>query len=147
MDESDKRIINHLQGGFPLSERPYRDAAGALGVGEVDLMGRLRRLLDRGVLSRFGPLYDADKIGGASCLCALTAPAERFEAIAAEVNNHCEVAHNYERAHALNMWFVLAVERPERIGQVIAEIEKATGARVLAFPKIEEYFVGFKIEV
>lgn len=147
MDEIDKRIINGLQGGFPLTERPYRDAAGTLGLGEADLMARLCGLLDRGVLSRFGPLYDADKMGGASCLCALTAPPDRFEAIAAQVNAHGEVAHNYERAHALNMWFVLAVDRPERIGEVVAEIEQETGARVLTFPKIEEYFVGFRVEV
>jgi DNA-binding Lrp family transcriptional regulator len=147
MDEIDKRIINGLQGGFPLTERPYRDAAGTLGLGEADLTARLRGLLDRGVLSRFGPLYDADKMGGASCLCALTAPPDRLEAIAAQVNAHCEVAHNYERAHALNMWFVLAVDRPERIGEVVAEIEQETGARVLTFPKIEEYFVGFRVEV
>jgi DNA-binding Lrp family transcriptional regulator len=147
MDEIDKRIINGLQGGFPLSERPYRDAADMLGIAEGDLIARLRKLLDQGVISRFGPMYDAGRIGGASCLCAMAAPPERFEAIAAQVNGHGEVAHNYERAHALNMWFVLAVERPERVEEVVAEIEKETGARVLTFPKIEEFFVGFRVDV
>jgi len=109
MDEIDKRIINGLQGGFPLSERPYRDAARVLGIAEGDLIRRLSNLIDQGVLSRFGPMYDAERMGGAFCLCAMAAPAERFEEIAARVNAHCEVGHNYERAHALNMWFVLAV--------------------------------------
>jgi DNA-binding Lrp family transcriptional regulator len=146
MDDTDKRIINALQGGFPLSERPYRGAAGMLGLAEDDLIERLRRLLDERVLSRFGPMYDAGRIGGASCLCALAAPPERFEAIAAQVNSHREVAHNYERDHALNMWFVLAADRPERINEVVAEIEKETGTRILTFPKIEEFFIGFKVE-
>jgi DNA-binding Lrp family transcriptional regulator len=147
MDEIDKRIVNRLQGGFPLTERPYRGAGRTLGIGERDLIERLGGLLGQGILSRFGPLYDAARIGGASCLCALTAPPARFEAIAALVNAHCEVAHNYERAHPVNMWFVLAVDRPERIDRVVAEIERETGVPVLTFPKIEEYFIGFQVEV
>ena len=146
MDEIDKRIVNGLQGGFPLGERPYRDAARVLGMAEADLIARLSRLLDQGVLSRFGPMYDAERMGGASCLCAMTVPAERFEEIAARVNAHHEVAHNYERAHALNMWFVLAVDRRERVDEVVAEIEKETEAKVLTFPKLDEFFVGLRIE-
>jgi DNA-binding Lrp family transcriptional regulator len=146
MDEIDKRIINGLQGGFPLSERPYLDAARVLGIAEGDLIRRLSNLIDLGVLSRFGPMYDAERMGGAFCLCAMAAPAERFEEIAARVNAHCEVAHNYERAHAFNMWFVLAVDRPERVEEVIAEIEKETRTRVLTFPKLDEFFVGLRIE-
>ncbi len=147
MHEVDKRIINGLQGGFPLSERPYRDAGQMLGIGEGDLIARLRSLLDRGALSRFGPMYDVERIGGASCLCAMAAPAERFEAIAAQVNRHCEVAHNYERAHTLNMWFVLTTDRPERIDRVVAEIEKETNTPVLTFPKLDEFFVGLRVDV
>ena len=146
MDDIDKRIINGLQGGFPLGERPYRDTARRFGIAETDLISRLSNLIDRGVLSRFGPMYDAERMGGAFCLCAMTAPAERFQEIAARVNAPPEVAHNYERDHALNMWFVLAVERRERVDEVVAEIEKEASARVLTFPKLDEYFVGLRIE-
>jgi DNA-binding Lrp family transcriptional regulator len=146
MDEVDKRIVNGLQGGFPLSERPYREAAEELGIAEEDLIARLDGLLEQGMLTRFGPMYDADRLGGEFCLCAMAVPAERFDAVAEQVNGHCEVAHNYERAHALNMWFVLAVDRAERIGEVIAEIERETGLPVLALPKIEEFFVGLRVE-
>jgi DNA-binding Lrp family transcriptional regulator len=147
MDNVDKRIINDLQVGFPLSERPYRDAARMLGIAEGDLIARLGRLLDQGALSRFGPMYNAERIGGAVCLCAMAAPADRFEALAAQVNNHLEVAHNYERAHAINMWFVLAVDRPERIDEVVAEIEGEANTPVLTFPKLEEFFIGFRVEM
>jgi DNA-binding Lrp family transcriptional regulator len=146
MDDIDRRIINGLQGGFPLTERPYRDAAAALGLGEADLIARLARLLDGGILSRFGPMYDAGRIGGATCLCAMAVPPERLDAVAALVNRHREVAHNYERVHALNMWFVLAVDRPERVDEVAAEIEEETGMPVLTFPKLAEFFVGLRIE-
>lgn len=146
MDEIDKRIINGLQGGFPLSERPYRDAGAAFGIAETDLITRLSRLIDQGAVSRFGPMYDAERMGGAFCLCAMAVPAESFEEVAARVNAHCEVAHNYERAHALNMWFVLAVEGREQINQAVDRIESETGGRVLTFPKLDEFFIGLKIE-
>lgn len=146
MDEIDKRIINALQGGFPLTERPYRDAGAALGVAEADLIGRLSGLIDQGKVSRFGPMYDAERMGGAFCLCAMAVPAERFEEVAARVNAHEEVAHNYERLHALNMWFVLAVERRDQVDRVAAEIESEVGLRVLTFPKLDEFFIGLKVE-
>jgi hypothetical protein len=55
------------------------------------------------------------------------------------------VAHNYERTHELNMWFVVATERPERIGGVLREIEAATGLPVLDLPKLEEYFLQLRL--
>ena len=57
-----------------------------------------------------------------------------------------EVAHNYEREHAFNMWFVLATETPERIHEVIAAIERATGYKVYNLPKLEEFYVGLRFE-
>ncbi|HRK95466.1 MAG TPA: Lrp/AsnC family transcriptional regulator, partial [Rhodospirillales bacterium] len=92
-------------------------------------------------LTRFGPMFDADRLGGRAILAALEAPAEDFERIATLVNAHPEVAHNYERQHALNMWFVIAAERPEQIEAVIAAIEGETGQRVYAMPKEHEFFV------
>src|SRR5690242_14081365 len=122
MDEIDRRILDTLQGGFPLTERPYADAAAALGLDEATLLARLRALLEARVLSRFGPLWNAERLGGAVTLAAMQVPAERFETVAALVNAHPEVAHNYARGHTLNMWFVIAAERPERIAEVIAAI-------------------------
>jgi DNA-binding Lrp family transcriptional regulator len=146
MDDLDRRIINNLQGGFPVSERPFLEAAQTLGIGERDLIDRLERLTEVGVLSRFGPMYHAERLGGGLTLAALAAPPERFDEVAALVNAHPEVAHNYERDHALNMWFVIATERPEDIGRVLAEISAETGLVVHDMPKLEEFFVGLRFE-
>lgn len=145
MDAVDKRILNVLQGEFPLSERPYADAAGRLGLNEAELIQRLQRLLATGVLSRFGPMYHAERLGGALTLAAMKVPPDDFDRVAAIVNAFPEVAHNYARDHAFNMWFVLATETRERIADVIAEIERATGYRVHDFPKLEEFYVGLRL--
>lgn len=146
MDAIDRRIINALQGGFPIGPRPYAEAAKAIGIGEDALVERLGKLLADGKLSRFGPLYHAERIGGALTLAAIAVPEEDFERVAGIVNALPAVAHNYARDHALNMWFVLATERPEQISRTIAEIERATGYEVVDMPKIEEFFVGMRVE-
>lgn len=146
MDTVDRAIINAYQGGFPVTSRPYRDAASAIGIGEDELIQRIGRLLETGVLSRFGPMYHAEKLGGGLTLAAMAVPEADFDTVAAIVNAFPEVAHNYARQHHLNMWFVLATETPERIAEVIAEIERATGLPVFDMPKEREFFVGLRFE-
>ena len=73
-------------------------------------------------------------------------PAEDFERVVGIVNGFSEVAHNYQREHAFNMWFVLATERPERVGEVIGDIERATGLKVHNLPKLGEFYVGLRFE-
>ena len=146
MDATDRRIINALQGGFPLSHRPYAEVANYLGLSEQALIERLDNLLKQRVLSRFGPLYDAERLGGAVTLAAMAVPAERFEEVAESVNAFPEVAHNYARDHRLNMWFVVACDTPGRIAEVLAEIEDATGLAVLDLPKEEEFFLELKLQ-
>ena len=147
MDNQDRTIINELQRGFPISERPYAEVAVRLGIAESDLLARLERLLDEGLLSRFGPMYHAERLGGALTLAALRVPAAEFDAVAALVNAPPEVAHNYAREHEFNMWFVLGTETPARIAKVIDEIESETGLKVYNMPKLEEFFVGLHFEV
>ena len=146
MDDLDKKIINHLQIGFPISESPYQQVADELEISEALLLQRLQALLDNGVLSRFGPLYHAEQMGGALTLAAVKVPVARFEEVAEVINAFPEVAHNYAREHELNMWFVIATEKPQRLQQVIVEIEQQIGLQVYNMPKINEYFVGLKLE-
>lgn len=146
-DPTDRAIINELQGNFPLTRRPFRDAGSALDLSEDELISRISHLVETGHLSRFGPLWNAERLGGEVCLAAMAVPRDRFEAVADQVNAHPEVAHNYERTHALNMWFVVSADRVERIAEVMAEIEAETGLKVHAMPKTREFFVGFRVEV
>lgn len=147
MDELDRAIINSLQGGLPVCERPYLEAARRIGMAEDELLARLSRLLDERVLTRIGPMYQIEKMGGAFTLAALHAPDGEFDRIAEKVNGLPEVAHNYERDHALNMWFVIATESPAGIDRVIQRIEHETGCKVFNFPKSREYFIELKLKI
>ena len=146
MDALDRRIVNGLQGGLPIAERPYAEAAATLGLSETELIERLRRLLNERSLSRFGPMDDAERMGGGLTLAAMAVPGDRFEEVADIVNGFAEVAHNYERNHPLNMWFVVAAAERGRTGEVLAKIEQATGLPVLDLPKQEEFFLDLRLE-
>jgi DNA-binding Lrp family transcriptional regulator len=146
MDEVDRGVLDRLQTGFPICERPYASAAAELGLSEADLLARLRRLREEGVITRFGPLYNVERMGGEFVLCALRVPAERFEAVAECVNAFPEVAHNYERDHEFNMWFVIAAESRARAESVARRIERTTGLPVYRCPKLAEYHVGLYLK-
>ncbi|MBI5256313.1 MAG: Lrp/AsnC family transcriptional regulator [Burkholderiales bacterium] len=137
--------MDRLHGGFPLVDRPFAAVAREFGISEELLIARLRNLLAHGVLSRFGPLFQIERVGGRFVLAAMQVPTERFGEITTLVNAHPEVAHNYRREHALNMWFVVATETPAEADAVITAIEAETGLAVLAFPKEREYFVELRL--
>lgn len=146
MDDIDKAIINTLQNGFPVCESPYQQVAEQLELAEAVLIERLEKLLENGTLSRFGPMYHTEVMGGALTLAAVKAPETNFLEVADIINGFPEVAHNYARNHVLNMWFVIATETPERIEKVIQSIEQKTGLSVYNMPKLNEYFVRLKLE-
>ena len=147
LDDINRNIINTLQYNFPLTDYPYHDAAETLGITESDLLMRIKGLLDEGFLTRFGPLFHAENMGGALSLCAMKIPENDFDKTASLVNALPEVAHNYERDHELNMWFVLATETLDDKFKSLEKIEKETGYKVYDMPKEKEYFVGLFLNI
>jgi DNA-binding Lrp family transcriptional regulator len=145
LDAVDRRIINALQGGFPLADEPFRVVAQELGLDQASLIARIERMIEKKTLTRFGPMFQVERMGGAFVLAALAVPEADFERVAEQVNALPEVAHNYRRAHRLNMWFVLATETPAEIDTTIDRIERETGLSVFAFPKEREYFVEMRL--
>ena len=142
IDLQDARLIDRAQRSIPTTERPFADLAAELGLTEAVVIERLGHLLATGVLTRLGPLYQIERAGGQFILAALQAPEDRYAEVTAQVNALPEVAHNYRRDHALNMWFVVAAETPEAAWAACDQIEAVTGLPVHAFPKEREYFVG-----
>jgi DNA-binding Lrp family transcriptional regulator len=145
LDAVDVMLLERLHGDFPLTEAPFADVGRELGLEEADVIGRIRRMLDDGVLTRFGPLFQIERAGGCFILAAMAVPPDRFEAVAAQVNAMPEVAHNYQREHRLNMWFVIAAESTLAAAATCASIEAATGLTVIALPKEHEYYLELRL--
>lgn len=147
LDELDKNLINLLQHGLPVCERPFEAIAKDVNSQEHIVIERLNNLLTDRTLSRFGPMFDAACLGGAFTLAALDVPEDRFEQVTDIVNSFEQIAHNYKRDHDYNMWFVIGTEQEEEIDQVIKSIEEKTGLSVLNVPKLEEFYVGLYLPV
>ena len=147
LTSKEKLVINSLQGGFPVCDRPFAKVASQIGMDEQSLIDLITSLKERNIISRFGPLFDIQKIGGNFCLCAIATPPNDWEKTAAQLNAMPEVAHNYLRSHEYNLWFVLAIETAKKLAETVAKIEQVTGYPVLALPKEKEYFVGLNFEV
>jgi DNA-binding Lrp family transcriptional regulator len=142
MDDTDRLLLDALQDGVPVCARPFAALARQTGISEQDIVARVARMLDAGMLSRFGPLFNVETFGGSYVLAAMAVPADAFERVVALLNGYDEVAHNYERDHRLNVWFVVAAPSPSAAERVLADIEARSGIPVRRLPKEREYFVG-----
>ena len=147
MDALDRQIINQFQGGIPIEDRPFEIMAEQLDTTESEVMTRLSFMLDDGLLTRFGPMFNIDKMGGTFSLCAMRVPEVSFDEIADKVNALPEVAHNYERDHSLNMWFVIAAESISALDNIIKKIEQITELEVYNFPKQKEFCVNLTLDI
>lgn len=146
LSPAERRVINAYQRRFPLDPRPFRTMGEALGMTEEAVLECVRGLKAKGVLSRVGAVVAPNR-AGVSTLVAMEVPAERLEAIARLVSERPEVNHNYEREHALNLWFVVTAADRERLDAVLASIEADTGLAVLDLPLERPYHIdlGFPV--
>ena len=141
-----RALINHFQGGVPLVSRPFEAMGKDLGLSEDEVIALIQGLLDQGILTRFGPLFNIEQMGGHFSLVAIAVPEDQVAAIAARINAYSEVAHHYHREHRLNLWFVIAAESLEHKSRVLAEMSEEIGYPLLDMPKLREYFVQLTLE-
>ena len=147
IDPTERAIINGLQGGFPLTQRPFRDAGAKLGLSEGELLEGVRDLVGAGQLSRFGPLWNAEMLGGDVCLAPWRC---RRSGSTRWRNRSTPIPRSRTTTSApTRSTCGSSCRRKTRAAspQVIAEIEAETGLAVHAMPKMREFFVGFRVEV
>jgi DNA-binding Lrp family transcriptional regulator len=144
-DAIDLDLINELQHGLEVVDQPYLKLAKKHSLSEEAILERIEKLLENKFLSRFGPMFNVERFGGAFSLVAMKVPEERFEEVSEMVNSFTEVAHNYEREHLLNMWFVLATENKEEISKTLKAIEEKTGLETFNMPKLKEFYLELKL--
>lgn len=140
------RLLNEFQHDFPLEPAPFAALARQLDSDEATVLATLRRLQESGVISRIGAVF-APRSVGASTLAALAVPPERLEAVAALVNAHTGVNHNYEREHRFNLWFVATAADASALATLLAEIHAETGLAPLSLPLVEEYHIDLGFDL
>ena len=140
MDEIDRKILNILQEDFPITESPFEEMSKILGLTEDEVIGRVSRLKDNGVIRRIGAVLNADALGIVTTLCAAKVLEEKIDTFADVVNSSNRVTHNYQRNGNLNIWFTLWGRDEDELSKTIAEIKERTGIdEIYRFPKRKTY--------
>ena len=150
LDDLDKKLLNLMQGRFPLAPRPYAAVASAAEITEDEVLRRVQRLLDERIIRQVTPIYDTRALGYASMLVAAKVDSEHPWRAAKIVNEHPGVSHNYLRNHEFNMWFTLAVESDSKLGLqgTLDVLQELTGAEsIRQLPTLKLFKIRMDLEM
>jgi siroheme decarboxylase len=116
LDDVDRKLLNLMQGSFPIAPRPYQHVASLAGISAQEAMDRVQRLLDKRIIRQVTPIFDTRALGYSSMLVAAKVDPEHPHRAAKVINQHPGVSHNYLRNHEFNLWFTLATEPDSKLG-------------------------------
>ena len=123
MDATDEKLLTIIQHHFPVSPRPYQVLAEKLGTSEKDVLHRVKRFKENGLIRRIGGVFDSKKLGYVSTLCAVAVPEDKITEAARIINALPGVTHHYVRKHPYNLWFTLISPSAEQQDQTLFELE------------------------
>lgn len=148
MDEADRKILNAIQSEFPITARPYGDLGRRIGLSEEEVLRRVKRLKEKGIIRRIGGNFHSNKLNFTSTLCAAKVPEEKLERFVKVVNGYPGVTHNYLRSHEFNVWFTFIAPSTEAIERSLKEISDATGVEdVYSLPAVRMFKVKVDFEI
>jgi len=150
LDELDKKLLNLLQGSFPIDTRPFAHVAGLAGVPEEEVLGRTKRLLDERIIREITPIFDTRVLGYSSMLVAARVDPENPWRAAKVINSHPGVSHNYLRDHDFNIWFTIATEPGSPLGLdgTLDVLQRLTGAEsVRQLPTLRLFKIRMDLEM
>jgi siroheme decarboxylase len=135
MDDTDRRLINRIQSDFPLTPRPFLAIGEELGLTEADVISRILRLKENGIIRRIGGNFVPGELGFVSTLCAARVPEDKLVHFTETVNQYPGVTHNYRREDDFNIWFTFIAPSREDIQQHLEDISRKTGVeKILNLP-------------
>ncbi len=127
LERKDRLILNEIQRNFPVTHRPFLALARKLGMKEREILARVEKLKEVGIIRRIGASFSSHAVGFSSTLCAAKVPLEKVEEFVAVVNSYPGVTHNYEREGDYNIWFTLIASSRREIERILGEISRKTG--------------------
>jgi siroheme decarboxylase len=151
LEDLDKRLLNLMQGSFPIAPRPYQHVAAQAGISEPEAMDRVKRLLQERIIRQVTPIFDTRALGYSSMLVAAKVEAENPWRAAQVINEHPGVSHNYLRNHEFNLWFTIATEPGSPLGlegtlEVLARVAGAESVRQLPTLKLFKIRMDLEME-
>jgi DNA-binding Lrp family transcriptional regulator len=148
LDTLDQRLLNAAQRDFPLCERPWAALGEPFGLDEDEVLGRFRHLQASRVLRQISAIFDSKALGYCSALVAAQAPGESLEACAGIVSAHAGVSHNYQREHAFNLWFTLAVPCRRDLQSELDHLGRSAGLlRWQLMPALRTFRIGVAFDL
>jgi siroheme decarboxylase len=150
LDERDKRLLNLMQGRFPLESRPYAAVAREADMTEEEVLARVEELIDERIIRQVTPIFDTRALGYSSMLVAAKVDSENPHRAAGIINSHPGVSHNYLRNHAFNMWFTIAVEEDSTLGLqgTLDVLQELTGAEsIRQLPTLKLFKIRMDLEM
>ncbi|MFC1495093.1 AsnC family transcriptional regulator [Thermodesulfobacteriota bacterium] len=148
MDETDKNLLNQIQSGFPVIPEPFLELGKRLNISEKEVIDRIKRLKEEGVIRRIGGNFNSRKINFTSTLCAAKVPAEKVDKFVDIVNGYKGVTHNYLRNHKYNIWFTFIAPDTEFIEKALNDISEKSGVKdILNLPAVKMHKIKVDFEV
>jgi len=150
LDDLDRRLLNLMQGSFPIEPRPYLRVAQLAEIEESEAMSRVRHLLDERIIRQVTPIFDTRALGYSSMLVAAKVDPENPHRAAQVINSHPGVSHNYLRNHEFNLWFTIATEPDSKLGldgTLKALAEEAGAESVRQLPTLKLFKIRMDLEM
>lgn len=148
MDEVDKKILNILQKEFPLVEQPFAAVARKCGVSEEEVLERIGKLKDCGVIRRIGAVFDGAKLGRTGTLCAARVPEDKIGYFVSLINAEKGVTHNYRRNNEYNIWFTVNMASAAELDSFLLRLREKTGVGdILDMRAVRVFKIDASLEV
>lgn len=147
MDKIDEKLLNLMQNEIPIDKRPFKVLGQKLLLSENEVLKRVNKLKNEGIIRRIGGIFNSRKIGYTSTLCAAKVPENKIEHVATCINKYDEVTHNYIREDEYNMWFTIITHSKDSLNYILEEIKRETKLdEIISLPSVKLFKVKVALD-
>jgi DNA-binding Lrp family transcriptional regulator len=147
IDDLDRQILNRLQTNFPVTVEPFRELGKVMGLNEDEILTRIKALKEQGLIRRIGAVFNLDRLGFVSTLCAAMVPDDKVDLFVEIVNAHPGVTHHYRRNHKYNYWFTLICPSREALRETLTEIERETDIEIISMTATKTFKINASFQL
>ncbi len=130
LDDIDREILYEIQKGIRIERRPFLSIAEKLKISEDEVINRIRKMIDMGIIRKFGLRIDVQNLKYSSTLIAMKVDEEYLDEVASEINKYESVTHSYLRnGSEYNLWIVVIENDEKSLNDFIERIKRMKGVK------------------